>query len=126
LNPRDAGVHFALGGVYETRGRLDLAMKEYKEALEADRNFAPAETAIGWMLFNKDQIHEAMDCFNRALRSNPEDARAYLGIARVYSRRGKQQMAMENYAQAIKLEKDPEQKSRIMNDLFREGNTWDV
>jgi hypothetical protein len=35
-------------------------------------------------------------------------------------------MAMENYAQALKLEKDPERKNQIMNDLFKEGNTWDV
>ncbi|MDE3117933.1 MAG: tetratricopeptide repeat protein [Nitrospirota bacterium] len=67
-----------------------------------------------------------MESFGRALKSNPEDARAYLGIARVYLLKGKQQTAMENYALALKHEQDPEKKSKIMNDLFREGNTWDV
>jgi tetratricopeptide (TPR) repeat protein len=101
-------------------------LKEYEETLKADPNFGPAETAIGWIRLNKGWREEAFESFSRALRANPEDARAYLGVARVYLLRGKQQMAMENYAQALKFEKDPQKKSQIMNDLFREGNTWDV
>jgi hydroxymethylpyrimidine pyrophosphatase-like HAD family hydrolase len=35
LNPQDAEIHLALGGVYETKGRTDLAMKEYRDAIQA-------------------------------------------------------------------------------------------
>jgi len=94
--------------------------------LDADPNFSPAETAIGWMHLNKGRKEEAMEAFNRALKANPKDSRAYLGVGRVYLQRGKRELAMENYTQALKLEQDPEKKSRIMNDLFKEGTTWDV
>jgi Tfp pilus assembly protein PilF len=53
LNPQDAEVHFALGGLYENKNRPDLAMKEYRGAVAANRNLAPAHSALGWMLFDR-------------------------------------------------------------------------
>ena len=53
LNPRDAEVHFALGGLYENKNRPDLAMKEYRAAIESNRDLAPAYSALGWMLFDQ-------------------------------------------------------------------------
>ena len=63
-----------------------------------------------------------MEAFNRALKSNPEDPSAYFGIGRVYAEQGKRLVALEHYNKAVKLERDPERKSAIMNHLVREGN----
>ena len=81
MNPRDAEVHFALGGLYENKNRPDLAMKEYRAAIESNRDLAPAHSALGWMLFDQGHREEAMECFNQALRADPQNARAYLGVA---------------------------------------------
>ncbi len=64
-----------------------------------------------------------MESFNRALKGNPEDARAYFGIGRIYAERGKQDMAMENYMRALELEKDPDRKNAMLTHLYKEGNT---
>jgi len=67
-----------------------------------------------------------MECFNQALRADPENARAYLGVAKCYASRGKVQLAIENYTKAIKYEQDPQKKNDIMNKLYKEGGTWDT
>ena len=61
-----------------------------------------------------------------ALRADPENARAYLGVAKCYASRGKVQLAIENYTKAIKYEHDPQKKNDIMNKLYKEGGTWDT
>ena len=37
-------------------------------ALIADPNFGPAHSALGWMLFDRGQREEAMECFSEGIR----------------------------------------------------------
>ncbi len=97
-------------------------MAEYVEATRIDPDFAPAETAIGWLLFHKGRKGDAMEAFNRALKSNPQDASAHFGIGRIYAGQGRRELALEYYTKSIKLETDPEKKNAIMNHLVKEGN----
>jgi len=118
-------VHFALGGLYETRGRLDLAQREYDRALIADPNFGRPHSAIGWLALGKQHMQDAYEAFNRALKSNAEDPRAYHGIAEYYSQKGKRESALDNFAKALKYYKDPEKKNGILNQLVQEGQMAD-
>jgi tetratricopeptide (TPR) repeat protein len=118
-------VHFALGDFYDMRGRLDLAQKEYDAALIADPNFGPAHSAIGWLELAKQHMQAAYEAFNRALKANDQDPRAYHGIAEYYSQKGKRESALDNFAKALKYYKDPEKKNAILNQLFQEGQMAD-
>ena len=115
IDPNDAEVHFALGGLYENKGRKDLAKREYEEALRLNPGFAPAATAIGWFLYEKGQMDFALDYFSRALKSNPDDAQATFGVGRVYEEKRKPELAVQHYQRALNLEKNPDQKHRILN-----------
>ena len=115
----------AIGGLYETRGRLDLAQKEYDAALLADPNFGPAHSAIGWLALGTQRMQDAYEAFNRALKSNEQDPRAYHGIAEYYSQKGKRESALDNFTKALKYYKDPEKKNEILNQLFQEGQMAD-
>ncbi len=97
-------------------------MTEYVEATQIDPGFAPAETAIGWLLIHKGKTGAASDAFNRALKGNPEDASAYFGLGRACAEQGRGELAMDHYTKAIRLEQDPAKKSAIMNHLVKEGN----
>ena len=114
-----------MGGLYETRGRLDLAQRSYQDALNADPDFGAAHSALGWLALGKHRLQEAADIFSRALKCNEEDASAYHGIAEIYAIRGKRQSAMENYTKALKYYRDPEKRNQIMNQLFQEGQVGD-
>jgi Tfp pilus assembly protein PilF len=112
--------------VYQNKNRINLAIKEYQAASEAEPNFAPAETALGWILFEGGNKQEAMDRFNRALKGNPEDGQAYYGLARIYAERGKPETAVELYNKALKFERDPDKKNEMMPYVFKAGGSMDV
>jgi tetratricopeptide (TPR) repeat protein len=114
-----------LGGLYETRGRLDLAEKAYRDALAANPEFGAAYSALGWLSLRRQRMQDAQELFNRALKCNAEDPRAYHGIAELYAIRGKRQSAMDNYSKAVKYYRDPEMKNALMNQLFQEGQVPD-
>lgn len=126
LDPRNAELHFALGKYYQDRGRIQLALQEYREAVAIDQDFSPAHTELGWMMLEQSDPLNAMDAFNRALRSDENNARAYLGVAKLYAARGKREAAWQNYQKALKLERDPQVRNNIINQLFLEGGSWDV
>ena len=56
-------------------------------------------------------MQDAYEAFNRALKSNEQDPRAYHGIAEYYSQKGKRESALDNFAKALKYYKDPEKKN---------------
>jgi len=116
---------FVINDGQHRRAAIDLAMKEYQEALQADPDFAPAHTALGWIQLNKGRSHDALESFSRALKVSPEDASAYYGVAQIYEAMGKHQMAEEHFRQALKFETNPEKKSAIMNHLVQHGRTMD-
>jgi Tfp pilus assembly protein PilF len=70
-------------------------------------------------------MQASYESFNRALKYNDQDPRAYHGIAEYYSQKGKRESAMENYSKALKYYKDPEKKNAILNQLFQEGQIAD-
>lgn len=77
------------------------------------------------MELGRQHMQAAYEAFNRALKANDEDPRAYHGIAEYYSQKGKRQSALDNFAKALKLYKDPEKKNAILNQLFQEGQMAD-
>ncbi|MDH4192564.1 MAG: tetratricopeptide repeat protein, partial [Nitrospirota bacterium] len=93
----------------------DLAKRQFEETLRVEPNFAPAATAIGWILYDKGQDDFAMDYFSRALKANPDDAQATFGVGRIYEEKRKPELAVQHYQRALSLEKDPDRKIRIIN-----------
>lgn len=93
--------------------------------MQADPNFAAGHTALGFIALEKERMTEAMDYFNRAVKANPDEARAYYGIGKIYAAKGKRESAAENFSKSLKLEKDADRKNQIMNDLFKSGQTGD-
>ena len=108
-------------GVYETKGRQDLAKREYEETLRLNPNFAPAATALGWFFIDKGQVDAALDYFSQALKINPDDASATFGVGRVYDEKRNGTLAADHYHQALQLETDPDRKSRILNFIDKVG-----
>ena len=104
-----------MGALFENKGRVDLAKRQYEEALRLKPDFGPAATAIGWFLYDKGENDFAMDYFSKALIANPNDADATFGVGRIYEEKRKPELAVEHYQKALSLEKDPGRKMRIIN-----------
>ena len=90
--PRDAltvAEHMTLGNTYLAHNEKNLAIQQYRAALDQDRHDVPALMALGNIAFEERQWGQARSYFRRALKSAPNDAGASNNLAMVYLEEGK-------------------------------------
>lgn len=67
----DAMRHYYRGRVFEATGELDIAIEEYKKAIEYGADYADVHNSLGRALAKKGFLEEARIEFEKALRLNP-------------------------------------------------------
>jgi len=88
LNPNDASYYLWRGVALHALGRLDEALRSYKDALGCDvpgdgcltdNQRERALTGQGWIMYTRENYKQALDLFWQAKEANPESAEAWLG-----------------------------------------------
>ena len=79
LNPRDTEALSVLAGVYLEQGKTEEAMAASLKSV-TPHSKPSVLTDHGNLLMEMGKIDEAIDFFNRALRQDPDQIRAYCGI----------------------------------------------
>ncbi len=64
--------HYYRGRVFESTGELDIAIEEYKKAIEYGADYSDVHNALGKALAKKGYLNEARIEFETALRLNPK------------------------------------------------------
>jgi tetratricopeptide (TPR) repeat protein len=82
--PDAANAYAGLARVYLKQKKPADAFPAAQKALALDANLAAGHTALAEVYFRQGQIAEAEREFQVPLRSNIPDARAYLGLSRIY------------------------------------------
>jgi Flp pilus assembly protein TadD len=106
INPRDPMSHSNLGAYLQERGRLTEAIGEYNTAirLTSDRGLLAANYAnLGLAYREIGEEAKARENFDQALRLNPNQFNAYLGLGRLLERQGKLDDAIFNYSRLVEL-----------------------
>lgn len=85
-----------LGIISSDQGKLDEAIKYYKEAIDRDPIYSEAYNALGTVYSRQKKWKEALKFFNKALENKlyPTPHVPYLNIGRLY-------MAQKDYDKAI-------------------------
>ncbi len=108
--------HTNLGKAYESKGEIELAIKEYKKAVEKDNGFAIAYFNLGNIYFEKGLYDEAEEHYLSAIEKSPSNSIFYNNLAWLYIY-GKYDMeAAERYARNA-LELDPARKYIYLDTL---------
>lgn len=81
LNPRSPLPHTALGQVFDAEGRLDLAIAEYRRALQIAPNDPPALALLAYKYVSLGWNQQAKQLLTDALRHNPDDPRLHVALA---------------------------------------------
>jgi len=63
--------HYYRGRVFEATGELDIAIEEYRKAIELGADYADVHNSLGRVLAKKGFLEEARIEFEKALRLNP-------------------------------------------------------
>jgi Flp pilus assembly protein TadD len=88
-DPLTAGEHNDLGLAYETRGQLDLAAQEYRQALRLDSHLVRARVNLGNVEAANGRWSSAEVCFRRALADSATDWDAMNNLAVALLRQGR-------------------------------------
>lgn len=86
--------------------RLDEALKNFNQALNADPKSTMAWNNKGVVLRKQGKIEDALECYNKALSLDPELTRAMLNKARALKVQKKFDLALFSYEEILEI--DPE------------------
>ncbi|MFC2155760.1 sulfatase-like hydrolase/transferase [Acidobacteriota bacterium] len=110
LNPENFNF---LGVAFYKSGNFDLALRNYRKALELDHNYAAVFNNIGSLyltafLKNKDSgtYNLAMENFNKAIALDPNIFSAYNGRGAAYLYGNKVEKAIGDWQKAIEIKPD--------------------
>ncbi|MBE9079495.1 tetratricopeptide repeat protein [Romeria aff. gracilis LEGE 07310] len=69
-------IHNALGYVYFSQEQLDLAIREYKEALKISPDYVTALNNLGHTYERKQLMSQALEAYEQSLAADPKNATA--------------------------------------------------
>ena len=107
IDPKLPGLHFELADMLRTlstaEGREE-AEKEYKAALEANPFDEQSECRLGDIAFQRADFKEAFERYTRAVKLQPGDPEANIGLAKVLMAMDQPQKAEPLLQHAIQLD----------------------
>jgi len=128
-DPLSAGEHDNLGRIYESQGKYDLALEQYREALKQDKKHVPSLLLLGDLSYRTKDYAGAESAFTQVLRLDPKNGDAYNNLAWVYIQTGsKLEKAREliNHALIVSPDHRPYYLDTLGVLLLKLGNAGDA
>lgn len=101
LDPQDTDIWLSLGLIYERVGRIDTAIKTYRQAVSYAPDNASARNRLAIALAEAGRAEEAVVEASEAVRLAPADAYARTNLADLLSDRGRLKEAIVEYQRAV-------------------------
>jgi type IV pilus assembly protein PilF len=97
-----AKVHTELAGMYYERAQFGIALGEIEQALQADRNYAPAYSVRGLLHMALREDKEAEDDFLQSLRLDKSDSETHNNFGWFLCQRGREKESIPHFMAALK------------------------
>ncbi|MGO9585110.1 MAG: tetratricopeptide repeat protein [Limisphaerales bacterium] len=98
--------YYNLGTALATRGQLDEALDDFREALQIRPDYAEPHNNLGIILTVRGNLEEAIQHFHEALRFRPNYADAHLNLGFALVSQGKLNEAIQQYQEVLRLTPD--------------------
>ncbi len=123
-DPLTAEEHVRLGQVYESQGKLQLALQQYRAAVRGGSNSPLTWLMIGDLSFRTGAHKEAEKAYLKAISLDPGNGNSYNNLAWVYLEQGDQLRKAEQLAREA-IRRTPEQRPYYLDTLgvvlYRQG-----
>jgi protein O-mannosyl-transferase len=106
INPNDPMSRSNLGAYLQEHGRLPEAMEQYDRTIHLTSDsglLAATYTNLGAAYRKLGENQKARDSFEQALRLNPNQSNAYLGLGELLEKQNQLDDAIHNYSKAVEL-----------------------
>ncbi|MCX7857229.1 MAG: tetratricopeptide repeat protein [Deltaproteobacteria bacterium] len=107
-NHLSAEEHNDLGRIYEDKGLLDLAEKEYEKAKKKNKGWFVPYFNLGNIEFKRNRYGKAEKWYRMALKINPGNPDVMNNLALCLLRQGKTEKAREMVHRALSIERKQE------------------
>lgn len=129
INPHDPMSRLNLGAYAQEHGDLHAAVAQYEEILRLTSDpalLASTHANLGGAYRDLGDDAKARENFDAALRLNPNQANAYLGLGILLEKQGKQNDAITNYSRAVGIAPSDEGYLRLGHALEQAGRTQEA
>ncbi len=106
INPSDPMSHSNLGAYLQEHGKLTEAMEQYDRtiSLTSDAGLLAATYAnLGTAYRKLGEAEKARESYDQALRQNPGQSNAYLGLGQLLEKQNQLDDAIRNYSKSVEL-----------------------
>ena len=115
--------HGRLGLVFSKQGRLDDAIREYREALRLKPDDADTHYDLANALGRKGLWVEAISQYREDLKLNPDDPAGHNNLGVAFFQKGKLKEAVSEFQEALRLKPDYTDARRNLAAAMRALNT---
>ena len=103
LDPEHRDAIFKVGQIHEEMGNIKLALQYYSLA-DKEEGWEETLTTKGDAFFRMDKLGEALNAYNSALETNPNNYRAWAGKGKIMMINKRYKEAVESFNQSIRYE----------------------
>ncbi|MHC4912417.1 MAG: tetratricopeptide repeat protein [Planctomycetota bacterium] len=115
--------HAGLGKALHARGKIDEAIRQYRQALQIKPNYTIARYNLANALSRQGKKNEAIEHYREVLQTDPKDARAHNNLGNALSGQRKIDEAIIHYRRAMEIEPDnPKVHNNLGSALAIQGN----
>jgi len=120
LKPKQKNFRLLLAMTLERQKKLDEAEKEYRSLLDIDPRFGPAANNLAWILAEekKGNLDEALKLALVAKEALPKESAVSDTLGWVYFKKGSNRAALSFIKEAIEIEENQNDNSRVNPELF--------
>jgi tetratricopeptide (TPR) repeat protein len=115
LDPRGL---FDKGMKYVDTDKPDKALKEFRKAIEIDRDFAPGYQGIGTAYLQKRDVKKAVEYYKKAIEVDPEYPEAHFSLAMMYFQQIKLDEAISELNETLRLKPDFAEAYMQVGDIY--------
>jgi tetratricopeptide (TPR) repeat protein len=106
LDSSNADALYNRACLYEQRGQLEMAEKDYTRVIQIDKQYKDAFYNRGLVYLKTKKYNEAIKDFSEVIKLDPRAADAYCNRGNANLRLGKMDLALQDYDTAIKAKPD--------------------
>jgi tetratricopeptide (TPR) repeat protein len=121
----DKLAYFKRGLAYFRQEELDLAIQDYRQAVELDAKYFEAHCALANTLYKAQQYSEAIDSYSRAIALAGHKSKLYLRRGKAQLKLSQLKRAKRDFEQALTLNSDLKDKvNALLADYANNNRAW--